>query len=43
MESVMGGVRLFKILEYHLRDPKDVAKIEIVKDAQGELWIEWAR
>jgi len=37
MGSVMKGARLFKILEYHLRDPKDVGKIEIVKDAQGEL------
>jgi len=31
MTSVTERERLFKILEYHLRDPKDVAKIEIVK------------
>jgi len=31
MTSVTGRVRLFKILEFYLRDPKDVAKIEIVK------------
>ena len=42
-QSVTGRVKLFKILEFYLQDPKDVAKIEIVKDARGELWIEWAR
>ena len=43
MGSVTEKANLFKILEYHLWDPKDVAKIEIVKDAQGELWVEWSR
>ena len=43
MTSVTERVRLFKILEFYLRDPKDVDKIEIVKDAQGELWIERTR
>jgi len=43
MGSVTERVGLFEILEYHLRDPKDVDKIEIVKDAQGKLWIGWTR
>ena len=43
MSSVTERVGLFEILQTYLRDPEDVDKIQLVRDAQGKLWLEWRR